>query len=383
MSPYLYKELYQQIKRVINKQIAITDINGQPFDGVSDFAKVKQFFLKAAPSQDKASISLDDFPELQAIPLFYEERPVGLVVVEVSAEDIQTLQIVSSLAELIVQQFMNVHKPRPDAVDLLLTRLAYRPNTIDEEELEQQMAALGFRLDVQRAAIVFELSGFWHNYLQTIGQPLAEKKSLIDAKKHDIEQGLTSFFSKNQDNVIGYIGNDRFLVLKDLSSTDFNRFTKLMTTHFKEITSSVKNVYITDVTIGIGAPSVSASGLLISAQEAQQVLDVGRKLKGAGHVYTSDVLGVLPLVISGNISQKHDQAKRILDGLDDPELTETLEAFLQHNLNLTHTAEALNIHRNTVIYRLDRITEKLGKDPRSFTDAVELYLALQLQKIYM
>lgn len=382
MSPYLYKELYQQIKRVISKSIAIIDVDGTPFEGVSDFSKIKTFFLSGVPSQDKSSVGVDGQPGLQAIPLFYEERPVGLVVTEVTPEDVQTIQIISSLAELIVQQFMNVHKPRPDAVDLLLTRLAYRPNTIDEEELEQQMAALGFRLDVQRAAVVFELSGFWHNYLQTIGQPLSEKKSLIDAKKHDIESSLTSFFSKNQDNIIGYIGNDRFLVLKDLSSTDFNRFTKLMTTHFKEITNSLKNVYIKEVTVGIGAPSLSASGLLISAQEAQQVLEVGRKLKGQGGVYRSDVLGVLPLVISGNITQKHEQAKRILDGLDDPELLETLEAFLQHNLNLTHTSEALKIHRNTVIYRLDRVMEKINKDPRSFTDAVELYLALQLEKIY-
>ena len=382
MSPFLLKELYQQIKRITAKPIVICDPNGKPFDEVNDFPRIKGFIVKGALTRDKTSFAVEDHPELRAVPLYNDEKIIGMVVTESSEEDIQTIQVTNSLAELIIQQFMTIHKPRPDAVDLLMARLAYRPMTIDDEELEQQMAALGYRLDVQRCAIIFELSGFWNNYLQTIGQPLGEKKNLIDAKKHDIEQSLTSFFSKNQDNVIGYIGNDRFLVFKDLSSTDFNNFSKLITTHYGEVVLPLKNIYIKDVTVGIGSPSSSVAGLLQSVQEALQVLEVGSKLQGLNSVYRSDVLGVLPLVISSSTSQKREHAKNVLANLDDPELTETLEAFLEHDLNLTQTSEMLKIHRNTVIYRLDKITEKLDKDPRKFTEAVELYLALQLIKIY-
>ena len=286
------------------------------------------------------------------------------------------------LEQLIRQDRLHLLERERSAADLLLARVVYRPTTIDPEELEEQMSALGYSLDVQRSAVLFELTGFWDNYLQTIGQPLGDKQNLIAAKKHDIEQSLTSFFSKNQDNVIGYIGNDRFLVLKDLSTTDFNRFSKLLLSHYGEITNSLKNVYIKDVTVGIGSPSSSPAGLLLSAQEALQVLEVGRRLEGPNSAYRSDILGVLPLVISTSASQKKEHAERLLVDLDDQELSETLESFLEHDLNLTQTAEALKIHRNTVIYRLDKITEKIGKDPRSFTDAVELYLALQLVKIY-
>lgn len=382
MSPYLLKELYQQIKRIVARPVAIVNPDGQPYKDANDFPRLKSFNVRQTPTRDRSSLDIDGQPQLQAVPIFAEERLLGLIVTEVTAEDIQTLQIISSLAELMIQQFMVIHKPRPDAVDLLLARVVYRPTTIDPEELEEQMSALGYSLDVQRSAVLFELTGFWDNYLQTIGQPLGDKQNLIAAKKHDIEQSLTSFFSKNQDNVIGYIGNDRFLVLKDLSTTDFNRFSKLLLSHYGEITNSLKNVYIKDVTVGIGSPSSSPAGLLLSAQEALQVLEVGRRLEGPNSAYRSDILGVLPLVISTSASQKKEHAERLLVDLDDQELSETLESFLEHDLNLTQTAEALKIHRNTVIYRLDKITEKIGKDPRSFTDAVELYLALQLVKIY-
>lgn len=383
MSPYLLKEVYQQIKRIVGRPIALINQTGSAFAGMNDFNRIKQFTLQESPSRDKACIAISDHPELQAIPIYSDDKLAALIVTEVVPEDVQTIQIITSLAELIAQQFLSLHKPRPDAVDLLLTRVVYRSATIDADELESQMAALGFRLDVQRTALIFELSGFWENYLQTIGTPQEGKRNLIAAKKHDIERSLSSFFSRNQDNIIGYIGNDKFLVFKDLSDADFDRFYELLSKNYDEITSPLKNIHIQKVTVGLGSPSNSAEGLLVSAQEALQVLEVGVKLRGSDHLYRSDSLGVLPLLLSNATNQKKDYAHHLLGNLeDDEELIDTLEAFLGANLNLTQAAETLKVHRNTVIYRLDKIAELLGKDPRKFTDAVELYLALQFAKIF-
>lgn len=63
-----------------------------------------------------------------------------------------------------------------------------------------------------------------------------------------------------------------------------------------------------------------------------------------------------------------------------PELKETLETFLKHNLNLAEASRELYVHRNTLVYRLDRITELTGHNPRTFEDAVLLYLALWLEQ---
>ena len=271
MSPYLIEELFEQLKRVLNKPLMISDANGRPYAGANDLQKLKELVLSEQPSRDKSSIAIERHPELRAVPLYSEDRLLGLVIAEVSVEDIQTTQIITSMSGLIIQQFLSLHKPRPDAVDLLLTRLVYRPQTLDEGELEQQMAALGYRLDVQRCAVLIELTGFWDNYLQTVGQPLGEKQNLIAAKKRDISQSLISFFSKNQDNVVGYIGNDRFLILKDLSSTDFNRFSDLFITHYAEVTNILRNIYIKDVTAGLGSPSFSAADLPASVEESLQL----------------------------------------------------------------------------------------------------------------
>lgn len=62
------------------------------------------------------------------------------------------------------------------------------------------------------------------------------------------------------------------------------------------------------------------------------------------------------------------------------DLLETLETFLNHDLNVSETAKTLFIHRNTLIYRLDRITELTGYNPRRIIGAVHLYCAVSLMK---
>ena len=60
------------------------------------------------------------------------------------------------------------------------------------------------------------------------------------------------------------------------------------------------------------------------------------------------------------------------------ELRMTLKEFFKNDLNISQTAQSLFIHRNTMIYRLEKITEITGKDPRNFRDAWELQCGLWL-----
>lgn len=382
MSPYLVERLYENIKQVISRSIAITDARGHVYDGASDYAARKNFELRDQLTPDQRTITILGEGSLRAIPVYVDGTFYCLVVTEIQEEEQQLIKIIFSLAELTVHQFIATHKPRPDAIDLLLTRTVYKPHTIDAEELEQQLAALGYRLDLPRVALAINLPGFWKNYLQTAGTPLGEKGDLIAAKKRDIEHTLNSFFSKNRDNLVGFIGGDQFLVLKDLSESEYERFCGLMDKNFSEITRPLTNVYIQEVTIGIGTPSTSSTGILRSVQESVQILQIGERIIGPNRAHRFEGLGVLPLLLSGTQEQKRTYAAHLFDDLDDPELIETLEVFLKANLNLTQTAEELGVHRNTVIYRLDKITETLGRDPRAFEDAVELYVGSLFRRVF-
>lgn len=58
----------------------------------------------------------------------------------------------------------------------------------------------------------------------------------------------------------------------------------------------------------------------------------------------------------------------------------TIEKFFENSLNLSETARQLYIHRNTLVYRLDKVQKTLGLDLRNFHDAVTFKIMMMLEK---
>ncbi|GLZ13833.1 carbohydrate diacid regulator [Actinomadura sp. NBRC 104425] len=75
-------------------------------------------------------------------------------------------------------------------------------------------------------------------------------------------------------------------------------------------------------------------------------------------------------------AERAAMAGRVLGALPD-ELRRTLRAYLDHDRDAAAAARALNVHRNTLAYRLARIADLTGRDPRRFTDAATLHVALE------
>jgi carbohydrate diacid regulator len=79
---------------------------------------------------------------------------------------------------------------------------------------------------------------------------------------------------------------------------------------------------------------------------------------------------------------KVDLATHLLSPIaHESELLQTLESFFAHDCSPTSTAKSLSIHRNTLGYRLEKITLLTGLDPRRFDDAVQMRLALTLRAL--
>ncbi len=116
-------------------------------------------------------------------------------------------------------------------------------------------------------------------------------------------------------------------------------------------------------------------------REAQQALEIGRRLFGEGQLHSFARLGIYRLLSPLYGEQTLlDFYQETLGPLLDAEsrgnqtLLETLEGFFRCNGNLSETARLMHLHRNSLLYRLGRIEELLG---RSLEDA-ELRLSLQI-----
>jgi carbohydrate diacid regulator len=91
--------------------------------------------------------------------------------------------------------------------------------------------------------------------------------------------------------------------------------------------------------------------------------------------------------VAGRPAPRHRQegprsCERLLAGLN-PDLKHTIRALFDADLVVSQAALALNVHRNTLLGRLDRIARITGRDPRRFADAAALHAGLLLEQAAM
>lgn len=136
------------------------------------------------------------------------------------------------------------------------------------------------------------------------------------------------------------------------------------------------------VSIGVGGVHSGASGIRQSHQEAKQALTMSRRLYGVGHITRFEDLGIYRLLFAARdlpeLRSFHDDALSALIDYDrqhGAELLRTLGAFFAGRCGPKETAAILGVHRNTVLYRLERIRELTGFDLDDADVRLRLHLA--------
>ncbi|MEV7614839.1 helix-turn-helix domain-containing protein [Streptomyces sp. NPDC089799] len=139
------------------------------------------------------------------------------------------------------------------------------------------------------------------------------------------------------------------------------------------------------VSTGAAGPGTGITSVARAYEEAVRCLEVLTALDGAGGTASMRDLGFVGLLLSAD----HDVDAFVrsvigpvleYDAARLTELTRTLEAYFQSGGSPMHSAEALHVHPNTVSRRLERIGELLGEDWQKPARALEIQMALRLQR---
>jgi len=119
-----------------------------------------------------------------------------------------------------------------------------------------------------------------------------------------------------------------------------------------------------------------------SYKEAKMALDVGRIFSSEKEIIAYSTLGIGRLIYQLPMSLCEMFIREIFDGnipkeIDEEALT-TINKFFENNLNVSETARQLYVHRNTLVYRLEKIQKSSGLDIRTFDDALTFKIALMV-----
>lgn len=144
-------------------------------------------------------------------------------------------------------------------------------------------------------------------------------------------------------------------------------------------TEAMSRVHIAYGTIVNSIKEVSRS-----YKEAKMALDVGKIFYSDRNVVAYSNLGIGRLIYQLPIPLCKMFIREIFNGKSpddfDEETLSTINKFFENNLNVSETSRQLFIHRNTLVYRLDKIQKSTGLDLRVFEDAITFKIALMVVK---
>lgn len=135
------------------------------------------------------------------------------------------------------------------------------------------------------------------------------------------------------------------------------------------------------VRIGFGNRAVRLSDIPRSYQEAVMSLQVGAVFYGQRDIVSYQRLGIGRLIYQLPQSLCEMFIREVFSGRDldiDEETLQTVDRFFENDLNISETARQLYIHRNTLVYRLERFEKIVGLDVRKFEDAMTFKLAMMV-----
>lgn len=195
-----------------------------------------------------------------------------------------------------------------------------------------------------------------------------------------VELLQSMFNDPGQDFVISVNETDIALVRQVPPETTGEELTKLART----IEDSLKTELFARTTIGIGTVSEHLRELADSYKEAQVAIEVGKVFDTEKTIINYENLGIgrliyqLPTTLC-EIFLSEVFKKSSIDSLDQETLF-TINMFFENSLNVSETSRKLFVHRNTLVYRLEKIKKLTGLDLREFDDAIIFKVALMVKK---
>ena len=190
---------------------------------------------------------------------------------------------------------------------------------------------------------------------------------------------LKSMFSAQSGDYVTAVDENTLIVIKQVEAKD--SYAEVV--EVAETTVAMMNTEaMINVRVAYGTIVEELKDVSKSYKEAKMALDVGKIFYAEKTVTAYSTLGIGRLIYQLPINLCEMFIEEIFGGkvpeeLDEETLT-TINTFLENNLNVSETSRQLYVHRNTLLYRLEKLEKYTGLDIRIFDDALTLKIALMV-----
>lgn len=305
------------------------------------------------------------------MPIYFHNEIAGVIgITGREAEVVPFGRAVRMMTELLLQQsYLSEQVELKERSKMYLVQELISSSAMDraaKEGLYNRGELLGLDLRLPRVILLLQMS------------------ALDEAKEYELKfKEVSALFPNPKETLIAQLGRGRWMILADSSTYKTNRHAKkALLAAAESLRQLLRERFQADSHIAVGRPCRDIGDIRESYDETVKLLEIARKEYIAGtalHIEDSALELILSEVTEGTARQLISQVLGEL--VDHAHMLDTLQTFYDHNMNANSAAGAMGIHRNTLLYRLERVADYCGEDPREFRQALRIQLGLMLYRL--
>ena len=200
-----------------------------------------------------------------------------------------------------------------------------------------------------------------------------------DEKDGIVSEVLKGMFSPQTGDYVTAVDESSLILIKSVESTTTPEILHELA---ETIVAMMNAEALLDVKVAYGTVVQELKDVSKSYKEAKMALDVGKIFYAEKKVIAYSTLGIGRLIYQLPVNLCKIFIEEIFgDNIPmdlDEETLNTLNKFFENNLNVSETSRQLFVHRNTLVYRIEKIQKSTGLDLRSFDDALTFKIALMV-----
>lgn len=308
------------------------------------------------------------------IPLNFNNEIIGAVDITGQPEEVEAyVGLIKITVELLLQQAYYLKKIQleEEAGEHFIKELIKKDFDHSANLIKDRAAVFGYDIDTEYLICILEISNFWENILKQLGD-----SDTLGFQKHkrQIMREIKNFFNSKLKIDVFHLEGEKFLILKSCSNSSCN---DLFSGNCDQLIKNLNQKFDFNYKIGVGRKVTGLESIWQSYEDSIRAMKLGKKFypnKSAYYYLEQELERIV-----ADIQPETRNKLRSRLNLEEHYL-ETLKEYFSTDMNMSKTAKNLALHRNSIIYRLNKIAKLTGLDPKKSKDIVKLQLALLAYK---
>ena len=350
ISNQILQNTIEGLKGIARVELCVMDVDGKEVAATMDMGNCSKAAVEFA-------VSPADSQEIQGYQYFkiYDEQQLEYILVAGGVgEDVY---MIGKMVAFQIQNLLVAYKERFDKDNFIKNLLLDNLLLVD---IYSRSKKLHIQTDVSRVVMIVETGS---------------------GKDSNVLELTRAYFGTNNKDFITAVDENNVIVVKEIADSDTN---KEIEKAAKGLEIHLQKENIKDIHIAYGTVIHEIKEVSRSYKEAKMALDVGKIFFEERDIIAYSELGIGRLIYQLPIPLCKMFIREIFGGKSpddfDEETLTTIYKFFENSLNVSETSRQLFIHRNTLVYRLDKLQKSTGLDLCVFEDAITFKIALMVVK---